>query len=100
MVVDHDDCAHSEVLLHPRKVGEEKLATSVPRRPCCRRRNTIDGEDLGVGRTAEPESSDVCRLVPCGHEQFDDDRRLVLIEQEPHAEGRSGSARSCTATAA
>jgi hypothetical protein len=39
-------------------------------------------------------------VVPVGPEQDRQSRREVLIEQQSHAGRRSGSSRSCTASAA
>jgi len=39
-------------------------------------------------------------IVTMNCDQFDEQRRLVLVDQKPHAGWRSGSSPSCTASAA
>jgi len=57
-------------------------------------------DDDSVGRAAQADVTYMHHIVAGGAEEFGQLGGEVVIEQEPHAEWRSGSSRSRTASAA
>jgi hypothetical protein len=57
-------------------------------------------DDDGVGRAGHADVSHVHDLMAAGAEEARESGGEVVVEQEPHAEWRSGSSRSRTASAA
>ena len=127
VVKDHDRTT-DEVVLDCREVGEEQVCElgsptlALPAQQQHRRRRRVRSSEefteVGVARHEDPARPDCERhdfLVPGGRKsdvtqvhnvvardakQTDEERGLVLVEQELHAGWRSGSSRSWTARAA